>query len=143
MRDFLIIDEVVEEFYVVIHYLIDYGPKKIKKIKVAHTFDGVEIGIEKEAKTLVEKHGITKFEKINEDHSFYGLGYSSNKKKWFSWSSYENPIKGFGIGHKVKINDRAYFPKNKKEFQEPPLLDKCYSNCIYPYIYVFSTLNNT
>jgi hypothetical protein len=44
------------------------------------------------------------------------IGLSTKRNKWYGWS--HRAIFGFGIGHRVKKGDIAYYPDNFEEHQE-------------------------
>jgi len=48
---------------------------------------------------LIQKYGITEFEKAAYSHNVCSIGFSPRDNKWYGWS--HRAIYGFGIGYKV------------------------------------------
>jgi hypothetical protein len=92
--------DVYEYFYVPgdIEPNADYTP-----LFWAFTKDGKEIGDKDTATMLVNKYGITEFDKSNPKNCVCSIGYSPSDGKWYGWS--HRAMYGFNIGHKVKKGD--------------------------------------
>ena len=82
----------------------------------AYAKDGGYLGDPKMAKRLVEKFGITRFEKKNPACNICTIGLNEKENKWYGWS--HRAICGFKIGDKIFEedfgNDKTLFVKHGK-----------------------------